>query len=59
MYDPATNSFLSGNYAPWREEGDAYDLEIEGELPRELNERSIESVRIRISRRRAVSLVRW
>jgi carotenoid cleavage dioxygenase-like enzyme len=37
MYDPATNPFLNGNYAPWREEGDAYDLEIEGELPRELN----------------------
>jgi carotenoid cleavage dioxygenase len=36
MFD-STNPFLSGNYAPWREEGDAYDLEIEGELPRELN----------------------
>jgi carotenoid cleavage dioxygenase-like enzyme len=37
MYDPTTNPFLGGNYAPWREEGDAYDLEIEGDLPRELN----------------------
>jgi carotenoid cleavage dioxygenase-like enzyme len=36
MYD-SDNPFLNGNYAPWREEGDAYDLEIEGELPRELN----------------------
>jgi len=31
------NPFLNGNYAPWREEGDAYDLEVEGEIPRELN----------------------
>ncbi len=30
------NPFLNGNYAPWREEGDAYDLEVEGEVPREL-----------------------
>jgi len=30
------NPFLNGNYAPWREEGDAYDLEVEGEIPREL-----------------------
>ena len=22
------NPFLNGNYAPWREEGDAYDLEV-------------------------------
>ena len=36
MYDSA-NPFLNGNYAPWREEGDAFDLKIEGELPRELN----------------------
>ncbi len=36
MYD-SDNPFLNGNYAPWREEGDAFDLEIEGELPRELN----------------------
>ncbi|HYL59439.1 MAG TPA: carotenoid oxygenase family protein [Candidatus Acidoferrales bacterium] len=36
MYN-SDNPFLNGNYAPWREEGDAYDLEIEGELPRELN----------------------
>ncbi|HVN63332.1 MAG TPA: carotenoid oxygenase family protein, partial [Candidatus Binataceae bacterium] len=31
------NPFLNGNYAPWREEGDAYDLEVEGEIPRELS----------------------
>jgi carotenoid cleavage dioxygenase-like enzyme len=36
MYN-SDNPFLNGNYAPWREEGDAYDLEIEGELPRGLN----------------------
>ena len=36
MSDP-TNPYLTGNYAPWREEGDAFDLEIEGELPRGLN----------------------
>src|SRR5271155_2590614 len=31
------NPYLTGNYGPWREEGDAYDLEIEGEIPQELN----------------------
>ncbi|MGB6090150.1 MAG: carotenoid oxygenase family protein [Candidatus Binataceae bacterium] len=31
------NPYLSGNYAPWREEGDAYDLEVEGEIPHELS----------------------
>ena len=36
MYE-SDNPYLNGNYAPWREEGDAFDLEIEGELPRELN----------------------
>jgi carotenoid cleavage dioxygenase len=36
MYD-SSNPFLQGNFAPWREESDAYDLEIEGELPRDLN----------------------
>jgi len=36
MFD-SDNPFLNGNYAPWREEGDAFDLEVEGELPRELN----------------------
>jgi carotenoid cleavage dioxygenase len=30
------NPFLQGNFAPWRVEGDAPDLEVEGELPREL-----------------------
>ena len=30
------NPFLQGNYAPWRMEGDAPDLAVEGELPREL-----------------------
>ena len=30
------NPYLNGNYAPWREEGDAFDLEVEGEIPREL-----------------------
>ena len=36
MFD-SDNPFLTGNYAPWREEGDAPDLQIEGELPRELD----------------------
>jgi len=36
MFD-STNPFLQGNFAPWREESDAYDLEVEGELPRDLN----------------------
>jgi carotenoid cleavage dioxygenase len=31
------NPFLQGNFAPWRMEGDAPDLEITGELPRDLN----------------------
>jgi carotenoid cleavage dioxygenase-like enzyme len=31
------NPYLNGNFAPWREEGDAYDLEVEGEIPRELS----------------------
>ncbi|MGX1480560.1 UNVERIFIED_CONTAM: carotenoid cleavage dioxygenase-like enzyme [Streptomyces canus] len=36
MWD-SDNMFLNGPFAPWREEGEAFDLEIEGELPRELN----------------------
>ncbi len=31
------NPFLQGNFAPWRMEADAPDLEIVGELPRDLN----------------------
>ena len=31
------NPFLQGNFAPWRMEGDAPDLEVIGELPRDLN----------------------
>ena len=31
------NPFLQGNFAPWRMEGDADDLEVVGEIPRELN----------------------
>jgi carotenoid cleavage dioxygenase len=30
------NPFLQGNFAPWRMEGDAPDLDVIGELPREL-----------------------
>ncbi len=30
------NPFLQGNFAPWREEGDAPDLEVTGTIPREL-----------------------
>ncbi|MFE2216205.1 carotenoid oxygenase family protein [Streptomyces canus] len=36
MWDP-NNMFLNGPYAPWREEGEAFDLEIDGRLPDELN----------------------
>jgi carotenoid cleavage dioxygenase len=31
------NPFLQGNFAPWRLEGHAPDLEVRGALPRELN----------------------
>ena len=31
------NTYLTGPYEPWREEGVAYDLAIEGELPADLN----------------------
>jgi carotenoid cleavage dioxygenase-like enzyme len=31
------NPFLQGNFAPWRMEGTAPDLEVIGEIPRELN----------------------
>jgi carotenoid cleavage dioxygenase len=31
------NPFLQGNYAPWRVEGDAPSLEVDGALPRDLN----------------------
>ena len=30
------NPFLQGNFAPWRMEGDAPDLEVVGEIPRDL-----------------------
>ena len=35
-YD-SSNPFLNGNYAPWREEGDEFDLLVEGEIPKELS----------------------
>ena len=31
------NAFLQGNFAPWRMEGVAEDLEVTGRIPRELN----------------------
>ena len=31
------NPFLQGNFAPWRPEGEAHDLEVLGEIPRDLN----------------------
>ena len=31
------NPFLQGNFGPWREEGIAPDLEVIGELPKDLN----------------------
>ena len=36
MNEPELSPFLRGNYAPWRVEGDAPALEVEGELPRDL-----------------------
>jgi carotenoid cleavage dioxygenase-like enzyme len=36
MWDP-DNMYLNGPFAPWREEGEAFDLEVEGELPADLN----------------------
>ena len=53
------NPFLQGNFAPWRMEGDAADLEVIGELPRELNGtyyRNGPEPRLRAGR--ALSLVR-
>src|SRR4029453_9601060 len=35
--ESAENPFLQGNFGPWREEGGAPDLEVIGELPRDLN----------------------
>lgn len=35
--ESAENPFFQGNFAPWRMEGEAPDLEIVGELPRDLN----------------------
>ena len=37
MRESDANPFLQGNYAPWPMEGDAPELAIEGELPRELD----------------------
>ena len=35
--DSTPNPFLQGNFAPWRTEGEARDLAVIGEIPRELN----------------------
>ena len=32
-----TNPFLQGNFAPWRAEGEAENLQVTGTIPRELN----------------------
>jgi carotenoid cleavage dioxygenase-like enzyme len=32
MWDPG-NLFLNGPYAPWRQNGEAFDLEVEGRIP--------------------------
>jgi len=37
MRESDQNPFLQGNFGPWRMEGQAADLEIVGELPRDLN----------------------
>ncbi|HVA68529.1 MAG TPA: carotenoid oxygenase family protein [Candidatus Binataceae bacterium] len=36
MFD-SDNPYLKGNFAPWREEGEAFDLEVTGSIPPELN----------------------
>ena len=36
-HESAENPFLQGNFGPWREEGEAFDLEVVGELPRDLS----------------------
>jgi carotenoid cleavage dioxygenase len=36
MTEAGLSPFLRGNYAPWRVEGDAPDLEVEGTLPADL-----------------------
>src|SRR2546426_567942 len=35
--DSSPNPFLQGNFAPWRGEGEVWDLAVIGEIPRELN----------------------
>jgi len=35
--DSRPNTFLQGNFAPWRGEGEVRDLAVAGEIPRELN----------------------
>lgn len=35
--DRETNPYLTGNFGPWRMEGDAPDLEVEGRIPEELS----------------------
>lgn len=37
MRESDLNPFLQGNFAPWPTEGDAADLRVTGEIPRELN----------------------
>ncbi len=32
----SNNLFLNGPFAPWRQEGDAFDLDVEGKIPPEL-----------------------
>jgi carotenoid cleavage dioxygenase len=33
---PTDNKFLNGTFAPWTEENEAYDLEVDGEIPADL-----------------------
>jgi len=37
MLQSEVNPFLKGNYGPWRTEGETSNLEVTGELPRDLN----------------------
>ena len=33
---PTDNKFLNGPFAPWTEESEGYDLEVDGEIPADL-----------------------
>ena len=58
MYD-STNPFLNGNYAPWREEGDEFDLLVNGEIPKDLDGSLYRIGQPALSAQGPLPLVRW